>query len=574
MTEVLKPGKIMKIIKIIKKTITVPVLTLLILLQFQPLIAQDYYPIMDITPYDIYGKVLGPVTQPIVLAGYLDRNTYHETRYVSVNSGSDTKGDGSKSAPWMTIRHALDQIDDARLSRRYALLVAGGTYTEGQIILKAFVHLYGGFQPESWERDIKANRTVMDGQRQNRLMVCADHSKVDGFIFTNGEVRGQGGAILCNGTSPVISNNVFVSNRTLIPDPWEPEFIHEIANDGGAIATINGAAPGIYSNLFIGNMTEAGRGGGIAAHNRAAPRIHYNVFMGNISGINDPMRSSDGGAISSSFYSNSDILFNLILNNRAQSRNDGGGIFSELWSSLHIGGNLIVGNTSDDDGGGIYLSGQVHHYITEHDPVVPQERYFNRVTGNILAGNSIPGRGIDGALRFTYHTRVAFHYNISYANTGGLDFRRSEVCARGNIVFGQVTVRESDHPAHFVNNLIFGDLDARSDVILQDTYVSSMAQSASQDADEKKSGFLAPEDIFLDDEKILDVRQAVYDADQFRTRMEVNEVPLAADGLRNRIVRIGDNWSVIQSNTSDSITLWGDHSQAKRVHIKPTYRHQ
>lgn len=523
---------------------------------------QAFYPVTEVTPHDINLKVLGPQTTEVVMDGYRDRNQYHETRYVSVNTGSDATGDGSQTKPWSSIAHALEQISDARLSRRYALLVASGAYAEGELFLKEFVHLYGGFDPASWQRDIRKHVTTIDGKGGNRLFTAASHSKIDGFQLVNGEVRGNGGAILCNGTSPVISNNTFRNNRTLGPEPWDPEFIHEIANDGGAVAAINGGAPLVLSNLFFENTTEIGRGGAIGAHNHSAPRILYNVFIDNAAGTNDPKRSSDGGAISSSFYSDADIFYNVIVNNKSLSRNDGGGIFSEMWSSLHIAGNIILGNHSDDDGGGIYLSGSVHHYITEHEPKLPSERYFNYLVGNIIAGNTLTSGGVSGAFRFTYFTRLLYKNNISFSNHGGLDFRRTDVIAEDNLVFENMVIRDNS-TAKLKRNHIFGEVDSETEQDLRHNKVAGL---------EKPDVLRLIASDFRNDVHQLEVLSATYDPLSHTTQLTVRTGAWSGDqNLRNRIVKAGDHWGVIRHAAGSNVTIWGKHPEAKSVTIYPTF---
>lgn len=62
---------------------------------------------------------------------------------VFVNKGgSDVSGNGSPDKPYLTISHALAQINDASASKIYSLFVGPGNYAEN-VILKAFVHLHG-----------------------------------------------------------------------------------------------------------------------------------------------------------------------------------------------------------------------------------------------------------------------------------------------------------------------------------------------------------------------------------------------------------------------------------------------
>ena len=518
---------------------------------------------ITVTPYDIYSLVTGPQTSEVIMEGYTETRSYHQTYYVSVSAGSDENGDGSRSRPWASIRYALGQIEDNRLSNRQAILVAGGEYTEGSFEMKEYVHLYGGFDPESWQRDIRVHQTVLDGRGRDRIMVCANHAKADGFVFLNGMVRGNGGAILCDGTSPLLSNNVFRKNKSLQPEDWNPEFLHEIAHDGGAVAAINGAAPRILNNLFVENETECGRGAGVAAHNRAAPIIAYNVFVNNVAGTDDPMRSSDGGAISSAYFSHSDIFYNIIAGNRAESTNDGGGIFSELWSSVHIAGNLILDNYTDDDGGGIYLSGQMHHYITEPDPVPPKERYLSRLTGNLLVGNTNSVGGHDSGFRFTNDTRVIFDRNITYANFGGLDFRRTMVTGRDNLFLDIVTVREPVETARFYNSLFFRELRAASDTKLIDS------KKIELDALPESEGF---EKIFRTDGMVFRAITSRFDTERYVTDLiPEQENVLPPGSLNNRVIRVGDRWSAVKSTKGSVITVWGDHEGAHSAELLPTF---
>src|SRR5687768_9906492 len=68
---------------------------------------------------------IGPQSRPVL--GY--------TNIVRVSSGGDFK----------TVGAALESIKDASPTKRYAVLVAAGTYNETPLRMKAHVDLYGGF---------------------------------------------------------------------------------------------------------------------------------------------------------------------------------------------------------------------------------------------------------------------------------------------------------------------------------------------------------------------------------------------------------------------------------------------
>jgi len=506
-----------------------------------------------------FSNNIGPQTTPVNLDGYLERDTYHEIRYVSQTKGADREGNGTKENPWATIQHALTQIVDARLSNRYALLVAEGMYAESTIHLKEYISLYGGFDNSTWSRDIEIHKTILDGEGRNRVLIGAHHAKVDGFVIRRGVVRGRGGAILCDGTSPVISNNVFTQNKTLAPVPWDPEFLHEVAHDGAAIAVFNGASPEIKNNLFFQNSTEVGRGGAIACHNRASPRIANNVLIDNISGTNDPRRSSDGGAISAVLYSSPVIIHNIIIGNKAVAVNDGGGIFSELWSSMIVDGNLIIGNKSDDDGGGIFVSGQQHHYITLPDEVPSKERFSVSIRNNLFMGNATSRKqeSNHGVMRSTNDNRLVFENNLVAESIGGIDFRRTDLKAYNNTIIANVLVQESEYPAKFIKNLIIGDLIEESEVVIDESVVISSADLSNE--------------IFISDNIQYSVLDVTFHNDRYVSVVQVANVKLQPNEFKHRIVKSDNRWGVITGNDENTITVWGDFMGISELTIIPTY---
>src|SRR5688500_14830492 len=70
-----------------------------------------------------------------------------------------------------SIQEALAAITDASESKRYAIFVAAGEYKGATIEMKPFVDLFGGFDVGNGKRDIGANRSILDGGGQRRVVV-------------------------------------------------------------------------------------------------------------------------------------------------------------------------------------------------------------------------------------------------------------------------------------------------------------------------------------------------------------------------------------------------------------------
>lgn len=499
----------------------------------------------------------GPRTEPF------QPSAYAQVRYVST-AGSDS-ADGSRAHPWRTPAHAITTVA-ATAQRRAAILIAAGTYTGATLTLRPGVDLLGGFDPASWTRDIQLHRTILDGENQRRIVTGAVHARLDGFVLRNGRVRGQGAAILADGTSPEIFNNIFEANSTLAPAGWKPAEKHETANDGGAIAVLHDGAPHIGHNLFLRNATEAGRGAAIACV-QSAPQIEGNVFLANTAGTADPARSSDGGAISAFDHSSPVIAANIVAGNRTQGQNDGGGIFIALWSSATVRGNAILGSWGDDDGGALFIGGQQHHYSTPLDPIPPESAYLVRLDDNWIAGNDNRSHNA-GVARATMQSRVEMSGNIAFDNVGGLKIETSAAALRGNILAGPLTITNTSKSSKVLPGpvVLNGDIVAGPlDLEMQADIHRSCGPGLPSGGGNVES---APQ--FVDDGIQGHIRGVRHG--DFTSTLSV-DAPLTPGALAGRILHIGDTWTVVRSNTANAVEVWGAvPGSAAAFQIAPTYR--
>ncbi|MGH8018355.1 MAG: right-handed parallel beta-helix repeat-containing protein [Opitutaceae bacterium] len=487
----------------------------------------------------------------------VDLERYARVIHVDGARGDDVTGDGSADQPWASLPQALEEAGGATAEGRVAVLVAQGRYVQPTFVLRSHVDLFGGYARFSEPRDVYAHATVLDGEDDHRIAFGADDARIDGFHFVRGQVRGKGGALLCDGTSPVITNCIFTENRTLIPQPWAPPLLHETANDGGAVMCLNGAAPRIKHNLFYHNTTECGRGAALAADRGSAPQIVNNVFAGNRAGFDDPMRSSDGGAISFFDHSDGVITGNVIVDNAALTRNDGGGIFVALWSAPRIVDNIIAANFAGDDAGGLFIGGQEHRYDAPLDEHPPAGEYTVIVDGNVLVGNANSSAN-SGASRITMEARVRLTNNIITENEGGLYLQRSEVAANNNTVWQDwrfVEDKASLGPSRFTGNILKGP--ARLDDV-RAGFENNMLDVSSIDGKDN-----APvSDIFRDDGVNGDLVDLHFDPTTFTTVLTTKAALPAGADYAGRVVRLSDSetggqWRVIQRAAGREIVLWG-----------------
>ncbi|KUG25589.1 hypothetical protein ASZ90_004585 [hydrocarbon metagenome] len=502
-----------------------------------------------------FAQLKGPITNQV------DLGKYSHLLFVSEN-GSDEKNNGTKENPFKTIQYAVSKANNLTESTRTAILVAEGIYEGETIHLKKFIDLFGGFNKDSWERDVELYTSEINIKKGQRAIVAADNNTIDGFTIKGAEIRGKGAAILCDGTSPVITNNIFINNQTLKPLDWNPKYWHDTANDGGAVYGKDGASPLIKNNLFVSNKTENGRGAAVAFDNECDPKIIDNVFYRNETGLDDPMRSSDGGAVSIFRWCKGLIEGNIFLSNYAGAKNDAGGVFIALWSSTIIRNNIFVDNESTDDAGALFVGGQEHRYDAPLDPFPSKEDFYVTIDNNYFVGNRNPSMN-SGAMRFTMESRGEFTNNV-VAYNNGVYFQRSETKITDNIILDNMLVIETKE---YLDKTIIKDNFIWADFTLDETE-AVIENNNMLDADKYPGNINKP--LVLNNDGIeLSILSAYYLKDKNHT--ELITAFDVKDDLVNRIIKSGDKWSVVKSHKNGVIQIWGNFSAITSLQVLPTY---
>lgn len=504
-------------------------------------------------PSDI--AAVGPRTVPV------NTGDYAEVRYVDVRAAGEGPGAGTREQPWKSLAFGLREIR-AAAEQRVAVLVASGTYSDETVVLREYVDVYGGFDARDWSRDIFAHETVLDGQKVRRAVIGASHAVLDGFIVRAGRAYGHGGGMLCDGTSPKITNNRFEQCHTIAPEGFRSDRIHIQGHMGGALACLFEAVPVIANNLFRANWTEIGDGGALAMYGwhrlpgNPKARIEQNVFVDNRSGIKEGgrSRSSSGGAVVFSHEASSEFRHNVVAHNRAMGNSDAGGLYVEYYSSPAIENNWIVGNQGDDDGGGIYT-------MRLGEPLIRE---------NLIAGNWTANGGV-GGVRVSKEGRAQVLDNriVQNQSGGGLYVVDGYVVARGNVIadnhkgFGIRTQQRFTYfqPSLFKQNRIYrNELGA---VSIPDAKGAAPVL-AENDIQE---GLVAGADA------TLAIAAATFDPRTGQTMIRLC-APAAVESLVGRVVWQGDRWAVVATHGGDTITVWGDPSWNvdAAVNLLPDYR--
>jgi hypothetical protein len=507
---------------------------------------------------------IGPRTEPV------DLQLYQTVYYVSADQGSDKEGSGSREHPWKSVVTALARITGASEARRAAVLVAAGTYDSGTVVMKEWIDLFGGYSPQNWERDIYLHRTILDGLHLRRVVLAADHARIDGFVIQGGMAASHGGGILCWDVSPLISNNVIADNQVLEPAGFDAAHIHQAGNHGGGIACFYNAVPVIRNNIIAGNRTAIGCGGGVAFYGwlrlAGVPEpemqddfitgglqatLKNNIIIGNLSGLNDLQRtrSSSGGGVSCAYEARPLIQNNVIAGNRALGRSDAGGVYCEYFTFPVIEDNWIAGNVSDDDGGGIYAMRSAHPLIR----------------GNYIAGNWTTGGGA-GGIRLSKEGRGRIADNVIVHNQsgGGINCTDSWMELENNVIMhnrggGLTFIQHFTYwPATIVRHNILRD-NAEASIIMGANVGEPLLLEGNnlqgkypgKDNQDRMPAF-----------SVLPLRGqahwAGFDPVHYSHTLLLAILIERTEHLAGSVIRFGDDWGVIKAAEGNKLTVWAN----------------
>lgn len=167
--------------------------------------------------------------------------------YVAKN-GNDSTGNGKQHKPFLTITAALNSITDASPSKRYAIRVATGAYSETAISLKANVFIIGDMKEAvriTAPVSMNANFTGSGDNRSGFMRVTL----VSACDFNWQTVTSAAGKIYCSQVSFVSTVNLYGHNNAIAQAQFDScQFF-------GAM-TVSGINIGVHTNNFhFANIT-------------------------------------------------------------------------------------------------------------------------------------------------------------------------------------------------------------------------------------------------------------------------------------------------------------------------------
>ena len=236
----------------------------------------------------------------------------------------------------------------------------------GGISLKPNLKVYGGFaggESSLTQRNVAANPTVVDGRSVMKHIFLIEPSAggaaVDGFTLIRGRAvgtswDGYGGAILINQAAATVANCTFSNNTSSIQGGavfvyYSPStvagcrFVGNTSVYGGGVG-LAGSSPVVSDSVFIGNgvTTADGRGGGLYA-NSGTPVLFGCSFVQNAAYV--------GGGVDFNNHAPA-VLSNCGFTNNSATL--AGGAVANNLGEIVVSNCAFRGNTSDLEGGAFY----------------------------------------------------------------------------------------------------------------------------------------------------------------------------------------------------------------------------
>ena len=330
--------------------------------------------------------------------------------------GSDTNGNGSESAPFATIQHAINTAKNCNI-----VLVQPGTYVE---------NIKFNAKNITVKSTDGAEKTVIDGNKSGSVVVFKDYNyrdttnKLNGFTLTNGQAD-EGGGIYCRNSSPIIEN-VIISNNSASHNGGgiqiragcdmsviNTTILGNQAPNGGGIYSIS-SSPTLETVTINGNSTTYGMEGGGGIHHD-----NYGFMKLTNVTISDNSSNERGGGLA---VFGAMSLTNVTISNNSSDMS-GGGIYKSNASEFTLKNVLVTDNSATDSGGGIAFSGSnnvnlMNITMSGNKATKGGGMYFSH-SENLNLVNSILWNNSPQEIYFTDWEEPNINLSIAYSNVEG-----------------------------------------------------------------------------------------------------------------------------------------------------------
>ncbi len=304
--------------------------------------------------------------------------------YVSAAYGSDTWGDGSEEHPYATVQRGIEAAPPGN-----AVVIEDGVYHESLDFLGKNITVTSHYLLDA-DSDHILN-TVIDAGGAGRVVTFnqgeSEVARLQALTLRSGSAD-NGGAILCDGTSPslelLVIEDSYASGdggalHCVDADPTLTDLIltgNSAGGSGGGIYCTNGSDPDL-NGVEISDNSAGAEGGGLAVvgtptrgyrgefDNRTvcAPVLTDVSILRNSAG-------GDGGAIWIGMEGEPQLESCLVIDN--QSDNLGGAFYSGEGSQLTVSRSTVAGNVATSGGGLTCDGGEVeltNSILWNHAPV-------------------------------------------------------------------------------------------------------------------------------------------------------------------------------------------------------------
>lgn len=501
--------------------------------------------------------------------------------YVDGTNGLDKPARGTMVEPWKTINYALDHINGSA-DAPHRVLVAQAIYRE-TVVCDAYESLYGGYDPQTWARDMSRFTTTISGSDTDSCVILAEGSTVDGFVLSNG-YNDYGGAVRCENVDATISNCRITLNKAeengsaiYIKGGYVSIRNNAITNNtGSAVYVVDGAA-GLENNIISDMVGEGSVWGDRTAYGIVAERATLTMSGDRV--LRNPGRGIDllpqsvlhatrciigeNGASGISIEGEATITECLFHGNNASDEywstdHNGGGIAATHVSSVTVERTIFCQNFARKRGGAVYRSGGGYDnpltildsiFVANHTNEWEQGCYLagaaTSLKNNFFVNNGILviGEGWDRSTPF-----VSVNNSVLF-NEGGY-------CAWSRRA-GDITM---------TNDILWGNTDdveflgEWNSPVVEDQLIS---YCNIEDGDlNGQDGSISVNPDFVGEIGSGTLMKLDYKPQDCRTVITDNDANHAPDALARCFLWVEEVAFYVESNTANTITVFGDVTQA------------